>query len=89
MASAWPTRSPSPRWRRRIRPTFGRLRHDSRPLTEIDQALMDAFEWLMHGLSQTTDGRITVVNVCTGAGVSRASYHRSPAAQAVKEDRTS
>ncbi|MEU9214511.1 hypothetical protein AB0D27_43280 [Streptomyces sp. NPDC048415] len=46
---------------------------------------MDAFERLMHGLSETTDGKITIVNVCTEAGVSRASYYRSPVAQAVKE----
>ncbi|OKI26631.1 hypothetical protein A6A28_16810 [Streptomyces sp. CB03578] len=69
----------------RIRQTFDRLRHGSRPLTAIDQTLMDAFERLMHGLSETTDGKITVVNVCTEAGVSRASYYRSPVAQAVKE----
>ncbi|MER7695687.1 hypothetical protein [Streptomyces sp. NPDC096095] len=43
------------------------------------------FERLMHGLPELTDGRVTVVNVCTEAGVSRASYYRSPVAQAVKE----
>ncbi|GAA2510495.1 hypothetical protein GCM10023100_33320 [Actinocorallia cavernae] len=69
----------------RIRQTFDRLRHGGRPLTDIDQALMDAFERLMHGLSETTDGKITIVNVCTEAEVSRASYYRSPVAQAVKE----
>ncbi|MCX5345994.1 hypothetical protein [Streptomyces atratus] len=69
----------------RIRQTFDRLRHDGRPLTDIDQALMGAFERLMHGLSETTDGQITIVNLCTEAGVSRASYYRSPVAQAVKE----
>ncbi|REK91103.1 hypothetical protein DY245_06550 [Streptomyces inhibens] len=69
----------------RIRQTFDRLRHGSRPLTDIDQALMDAFERLMHGLSETTDGKVTIVSVCTEADVSRASYYRSPVAQAVKE----
>lgn len=69
----------------RIRQTFDRLRRGGRPLTDIDQALMDAFERLMHGLSETTDGKITIVNVCTEAEVSRASYYRSPVAQAVKE----
>lgn len=39
----------------------------------------------MHGLPELTDGKITVVNVCTEAGVSRASYYRSPVAAAVKE----
>ncbi|MFG2210493.1 hypothetical protein [Streptomyces sp. NPDC048638] len=46
---------------------------------------MVAFERLMHGLSETTDGKITIVNVCAEAGVSRATYYRSPVAQAVKE----
>ncbi|MFE7777638.1 hypothetical protein ACFU5O_27815 [Streptomyces sp. NPDC057445] len=68
----------------RIWQTFGRLRHGSRPLTDIDQALMDAFERLTHDLSETTDGKVTIVNVCTEADVSRASYY-SPVAQAVKE----
>ncbi|MEV5989521.1 hypothetical protein AB0L85_31995 [Streptomyces sp. NPDC052051] len=46
---------------------------------------MGAFERLMHGLSETTDGKITIVNACAEAEVSRASFYRSPVAQAVKE----
>ncbi|MFH9425050.1 hypothetical protein [Streptomyces sp. NPDC017529] len=71
--------------RLRIRHTFERLSAGGRVLTDIDRALMEAFERLMHGLPELTDGKITVVNVCTEAGVSRASYYRSPVAQAVKE----
>ncbi|WP_405613583.1 hypothetical protein OG292_14330 [Streptomyces sp. NBC_01511] len=48
-------------------------------------SLMEAFERLMHGLPEVTDGKITIVNLCTEAGVSRASYYRSPVAEAVKE----
>ncbi|MFK0296925.1 hypothetical protein ACIQU6_41540 [Streptomyces sp. NPDC090442] len=71
--------------RLRIRHTFDRLSAGGRGLTDIDRALIEAFERLMHGLPELTDGKITVVNVCTEAGVSRASYYRSPVAQAVKE----
>ncbi|MGW2826149.1 hypothetical protein ACWC24_34940 [Streptomyces sp. NPDC001443] len=71
--------------RLRIRHTFDRLSTGGRGLTDIDRALMEAFERLMHGLPELTDGKITVVNLCTEAGVSRASYYRSPVAQAVKE----
>ncbi|MCX4458620.1 hypothetical protein OG585_51440 (plasmid) [Streptomyces sp. NBC_01340] len=71
--------------RLRIRHAFDRLSEGGRALTDIDRALMEAFERLMHGLPELTDGKITVVNVCTEAGVSRASYYRSPVAQAVTE----
>ncbi|TVZ84790.1 hypothetical protein [Streptomyces sp. BK340] len=71
--------------RLRIRHTFDRLPASGRALTDIDRGLMEAFERLMHGLPELTDGKITVVNLCTEAGVSRASYYRSPVAQAVKE----
>lgn len=71
--------------RLRIRHAFDRLSADGRVLTDIDRSLMEAFERLMHGLPELTDGKITIVNLCTEAGVSRASFYRSPAAQAVKE----
>ncbi|MFF0043364.1 hypothetical protein ACFYRG_45520 [Streptomyces mirabilis] len=48
-----------------------------RVLTDIDRALTEAFERLMHGLPELTDGKITVVNLCTEAGASCASYYRS------------
>ncbi|MEU1595136.1 hypothetical protein ABZ468_20230 [Streptomyces sp. NPDC005708] len=68
-----------------IRHTFDRLSAGGRALTDIDRALMEAFERLMHGLPELTGGKITVVDLCTEAGVSSASYYRSPVAQAVKE----
>lgn len=71
--------------RLRIRHTFDRLLAGGREPTEIDRSLMEAFERLMHGLPEVTDGKITIVNLCTEAGVSRASYYRSPVAEAVKE----
>ncbi|MER7180374.1 hypothetical protein ABT404_13000 [Streptomyces hyaluromycini] len=69
----------------RIRQAFERLTAGASTLTATDQALMQAFERLMHGLSETTDGSLTVVNICQEAGVSRASYYRSPVASTVKE----
>ncbi|MFJ8795738.1 hypothetical protein [Streptomyces sp. NPDC102462] len=71
--------------RLRIRHTFGRLSAGGREPTEIARSLMEVFERLMHGLPEVTDGKITIVNLCTEAGVSRVSYYRSPVAQAVKE----
>jgi hypothetical protein len=71
--------------RLRIRHTFDWLSTGGRVLTDIDRALMQAFERLMHGLPEITDVKITVVNLCTEAGVSRASYYRSPVAAAVRE----
>ncbi|MFG2629463.1 hypothetical protein [Streptomyces sp. NPDC048473] len=49
--------------RLRIRHTFDRLSAGGRALTDIDRALMEAFERLMHGLPELTDGKITVVNL--------------------------
>ncbi|MEU9321995.1 hypothetical protein [Streptomyces sp. NPDC048295] len=69
----------------RIRQAFERLTADHLALTPNDQALMQAFERLMHGLSEATDGALTVVNICGEAGVSRASYYRSPVAPVIKE----
>lgn len=46
---------------------------------------MRAFEQLMLGRPEITDGRTSAVNICTEAGVSRASYYRSPVAAVIKE----
>ena len=54
-------------------------------LTDIDRRLVAAFERLTLGRPELTDGRIIVANICVEAGVSRASYYRSPVAAAVKE----
>jgi hypothetical protein len=57
---------------------------DSRPLSELDRRLIDAFDRLAGGRSETTDGALTVTNLCAEARVSRASYYRSPVAAVVK-----
>ncbi len=57
---------------------------DSRPLSELDRRLIDAFDRLAGGRSETIDGALTVTNLCAEARVSRASYYRSPVAAVVK-----
>jgi hypothetical protein len=54
-------------------------------LSELDRRLIAAFGRLAHGQAAVTDGALTVTNLCAEAGVSRASYYRSPIAAAVKE----
>jgi cell division protein FtsB len=56
-----------------------------RDLTDIDREIMRAFERLLDGRPEITDGSLNVVNIAAEAGVSRASYYRSPVAGAVKE----
>lgn len=64
---------------------FARLTREHPMLSMLDRRLMDAFERLMLGHPEITDGAISVSNVCTEAGVSRASYYRSPVAAAIKQ----
>lgn len=45
---------------------------------------MTAFEQLIQGHAELTDGAITVTNICTEAKISRASYYRSPTAPVIK-----
>ncbi|MGW3660886.1 hypothetical protein ACWD6R_36890 [Streptomyces sp. NPDC005151] len=54
-------------------------------LTDTDRAIMRAFEQLMDGRPEISDGSVTVVNIAAETGISRASYYRSPVAAAVKE----
>ncbi|WP_282685260.1 MULTISPECIES: hypothetical protein [unclassified Streptomyces] len=54
-------------------------------LSEMDRAIMRAFEQLLDGRPEITDGSVHVVNIAAEAGVSRASYYRSPVAGAIKE----
>jgi hypothetical protein len=68
-----------------MRHTFERMVAQSATVTDLDRSLMQAFERLMRGAPEITDGTVSVVNICTEAGVSRASYYRSPVAAAVKE----
>ncbi|MEU9888452.1 hypothetical protein [Sphaerisporangium sp. NPDC051011] len=70
---------------RHLQAVFARLTRDNPGLAELDRRLMDTFERLMLGRPELTDGTVSVSNVCTEAGVSRASYYRSPVAAAVKQ----
>ncbi|WP_351227929.1 hypothetical protein [Streptomyces sp. NPDC002133] len=70
---------------RAARTAFARLARDNPGLTDIDRKIMRAFEQLMLGRPEITDGRTSAVNICTEAGVSRASYYRSPVSAAIKE----
>jgi len=47
---------------------------DSRPLSESDRRLIAASDRLAYGRSETTDGALTVTNLCAEARVSRASH---------------
>jgi hypothetical protein len=68
-----------------VQALFARLARDQPDLTDIDRRLMTAFERLMIGRPEITDGATSVTSICIEAGVSRASYYRSPVASAIKE----
>ncbi|MFB7467687.1 hypothetical protein ACFCZ1_30050 [Streptomyces sp. NPDC056224] len=51
----------------------------------MDRDIMRAFERLLDGRPEITGGSVNVVNIAAEAGVSRASYYRSPVAGAIKE----
>ncbi|MGW0561640.1 hypothetical protein ACWDZ4_13725 [Streptomyces sp. NPDC003016] len=68
-----------------VQTVFLRLVREHPDLTDVDRRIMRAFEELMDGRPQTTDGSLTVVNIVAEAGVGRASYYRSPVAVAIKE----
>lgn len=67
-----------------VRTAFDRLARENPGLTDIDHKIMRAFEQLMLGRPEITDGRTSAVNICAEAGVSRASYYRSPVAAVIK-----
>ncbi|OII65210.1 hypothetical protein BJP40_17690 [Streptomyces sp. CC53] len=67
-----------------VRTAFARLARENSGLTDIDHKIMRAFEQLMLGRPEITDGRTSAVNICAEAGVSRASYYRSPVAPVIK-----
>ncbi|MEV7108733.1 hypothetical protein [Streptomyces atroolivaceus] len=66
------------------RTVFAQLSREN-SLSDTDQAIMRAFERLMDGRPEISDGSVTVVNIAAEAGTSRASYYRSPVAAAIKE----
>ncbi|MFD4948336.1 hypothetical protein ACFVYE_36485 [Streptomyces sp. NPDC058239] len=68
-----------------VQTAFARLVREHAHLTDVDRRIMRAFEELMDGRPQITDGSLTVVNIAAEAGVGRASYYRSPVAAAIKE----
>ena len=53
--------------------------------TDTNHKIKQAFERLMLGRPEITDGAMTVSNICAEAGVSRASYYRSPHAAEIKQ----
>lgn len=67
-----------------VRTAFARLTRENTGLNDIDQRIMRAFEQLMLGRPEITDGRTSAVNISAEAGVSRASYYRSPVAAVIK-----
>lgn len=52
--------------------------------TDTDRKITEAFERLILGHPEITNGALTVSNICAEAGVSRASYYRSPHAAEIK-----
>lgn len=53
--------------------------------TDTNHKIKQAFERLMLGHAEITDGTLTISNICAEAGVSRASYYRSPLAAEIKQ----
>jgi septal ring factor EnvC (AmiA/AmiB activator) len=53
--------------------------------TETNHKIKEAFERLMLGRPEITDGTLTISNICLEARVSRASYYRSPHAAQIKQ----
>lgn len=53
--------------------------------TDNNHKIKQAFERLLLGRPEITDGAVTVSNICAEAGVSRASYYRSPQAAEIKQ----
>ncbi|MGW5285202.1 hypothetical protein ACWERI_38195 [Streptomyces collinus] len=49
----------------------------------VDQAIVHAFERIVTGTPEHTSGALTVSTLCTEAGISRATYYRSPLAKII------
>ncbi|MGQ4363546.1 hypothetical protein [Streptomyces sp. SAS_272] len=49
----------------------------------VDQTIVHAFERIMSGHPEHTDGTLTISALCTEAGISRATYYRSPVEKTV------
>jgi len=51
----------------------------------IEQKIQTALQRLTHGRPEITNGQLTITNLCTEAGISRASFYRSPLAEQIKK----
>lgn len=51
----------------------------------IEQKIQAALQRLTDGRPEITDGQLTITNLCTEAGISRASFYRSPLAEQIKK----
>lgn len=51
-----------------------------------DQKIQEAYDTLTIGRPAVTDGQLTVSNICLEAGISRASFYRSPLAAAIRHE---
>jgi outer membrane murein-binding lipoprotein Lpp len=51
-----------------------------------DDKIQAAYDTLTAGRPGTTDGQLTVTSICAEAGISRASFYRSPLAGRIRAD---
>lgn len=68
-----------------IRNTFDRLIRGDQALGPLDRKIMDAIERIMEGRPASTDGVVSITNICAEAAISRASYYRSPVAPLMRQ----
>jgi hypothetical protein len=54
----------------------------------IDEKIQAAYDTLTAGHPVISDGQLTVSNICLEAGISRASFYRSPLAGKIRRDLT-
>ncbi len=80
-----PTTDPLDETLHAVTAAFAGLAREHHDLTDSDRRIMRAFERLILGRPEITDGRTTATNISAEAGVSRASYYRSPVARAIRE----
>jgi len=52
----------------------------------IDEKIQAAYEALTTGRPGISDGQLTISNICLEAGISRASFYRSPLAGTIRRD---
>jgi hypothetical protein len=52
----------------------------------IDEKIQAAYDTLTAGRPRTTNGQLTISNICAEAGISRASFYRSPLATTIRAD---